>query len=105
MLDLAYQLASAQSMASSFNSNAFNLDRTPIFAIQAVYTGSPVGTLKLQSSNDGTNWDDIAGSTVAVSAAGSQTWNYTGAGFGKVRLVYTATSGTGSLTATGRRRD
>lgn len=89
------------------------------FSYQAVLTGAPVGTLKLQMSNDRgnttnngqaasgsttnagvTNWTDITGSSFAVAAAGNWGWDYTLPGFRWVRLVYTATSGTGSMSVT-----
>ncbi len=78
-------------------------------AIQAVWTGTPEGTLKLQCSVDPTqpqpgitpsltNWEDIADSEYAVAgAAGSYTWNVDAAYFPWVRAVYTNASGTGSL--------
>lgn len=84
------------------------------FSFQTVLTGAPVGTLKLQMSNDvGTitsaadhtglgvvNWTDITGSSFAVAAAGNWGWDYTVPGFRWVRLVYTPTSGTGTISVT-----
>lgn len=95
-------------------SNPVRLDQIYGYAIQAVYTGSPVGTLKLQASSDSparqtqvsnggpdvvTNWTDITDSSEAVSGAGSFMWNVTGCFYNYVRLVYTNASGTGVLTA------
>lgn len=80
------------------------------YCIQAVITGTPTGTLKLQASCDPfkyaqstqpqvpTNWTDIADTSVAVSAAGSTMWNINGAFYTFVRLVYTDGS-SGSSTA------
>lgn len=71
------------------------------FSIQAVYTGTPTGTFKLQGSADPiskntgsptqapTNWTDIAGSSVAVTAAGDYMWNVSDAMYNFVRIVYT----------------
>jgi len=85
------------------------------YCIQAVFTGTPTGTFKLQASNDAfkqvtpstpqvpVNWTDIANSSVDVTAAGDYTWNVIGAFYPFVRLVYTDTSGgtsTAVLTAT-----
>lgn len=83
------------------------------YSIQLVFTGSPVGSFKLQASDDPgmanggqqpqalnvTNWSDVSGSTVAVSAAGNVLYDIANAGYNFVRVVYTATSGTGSLTS------
>ena len=78
------------------------------YAIQAVYTGTPTGTLKLQASADPfkysgtpqapTNWTDIANSSVDITAAGNYMWNVTGSFYNYVRVVYTDTSG-GTSTA------
>ena len=73
------------------------------YSIQAVYTGSPVGTLSLAASNDynpntgvGT-WTAIADSSEAITAAGDGTWNYRGPNYEWVKVIYDATSGTGVL--------
>lgn len=91
------------------------LDQVYGIAIQAVFSGSPVGTVKLQGScdhggsgmpgqppNDAAvvNWNDIKDSSTAVTGAGIVDWNYNGVFYNWIRLVYTATSGTGSLTVT-----
>lgn len=94
-----FHLVVNHSMASSFQSAGQFLDHYTIYSIQAVYTGSPVGTLSLASSNDGVTWDTITGTSTAVSAAGSTMFNVTITGYKWVRLEYVATSGTGTLNA------
>lgn len=79
------------------------------FALQAVYTGTPTGTLKLQAScdegtNDNgagvTNWTDISGATAALAgAAGNSFFNISDVHYKWARLVYTRTGGVGTLTA------
>lgn len=79
-------------------------------AIQAVWTGTPNGTIKLQCSVDPkgitpgesfptlTNPEDIADSSYAITgSAGSFTWNVSEAYFPWIRVVYTNTSSTGTL--------
>lgn len=67
---------------------------------------SPVGTLKLQASNDAalgfptssfvpTTWVDVK--TTAVSGNGSYSISYTNVAYEWLRVVYVATSGTGGL--------
>lgn len=92
-----------QSMTASFQSSPILLDQIYGFSFQAVFTGTPDGIFKLQSSNDDvqlgqtvTNWTDIADSSQAISAAGDITWNFEGCFFKWVRVVYTASSSTGT---------
>lgn len=82
-------------------------------SFQAIYTGSPVGTLIIQGSNDNvplltagganpainvTNWTAIDLATVDISAAGSKMFNLQFMGYLWARAFYTKTSGTGALT-------
>lgn len=94
-----FKLVDAHSMGASFQSIAQALEHYTIYSVQAVYTGSPVGTITLAASNNGTDWDTIAGSSQAISAAGSTMFNVTGAGYLYVRLEYAFTSGSGTVTA------
>jgi hypothetical protein len=89
------------------------LGHIPYFSIQLVFTGPIVGEFKLQASNDTgpneranisdtdtlINWTDVQDSTQAISAAGSHLWSVSDAGYKWVRVVWTATSGTGVLTS------
>lgn len=83
------------------------------YAIQLVFTGTPGGNFKLQASNDEgsinsasstnqdasiTHWTDIADSAVVVAAAGDIMWTVENAGYTWVRVVWTQTSSTGTLT-------
>jgi len=97
-------------MNTTINSPAIQLDQIIGYAIQAVYTGTPTGTLKLQASNDPVklaydvnpqvpiNWTDIADSDFTVTSAGIYTWNVTDVFYTFVRLVYLDSSG-GTSTA------
>jgi hypothetical protein len=99
------------SMGASFNTDAVYLGHIVNFAIQAVFTGTPNGSFKLQCSNDKgdedkgnggwnarnvTNWTDITGSSFAVVAAGDVTWDSQNCGYRWVRVVWTRTASTGS---------
>lgn len=80
-----------------------------LLSIQAVWTGSPVGDFKIQTSDDFytvsqsaliTNWTDYTGSTQAAGgAAGNATWRIADAGDRWYRVVYTSTSGSGTVNA------
>ena len=95
-------LLTSGDMSGNITSDKFPLNQVYGYSIAAIYTGSPVGSLKLQGSNDPdsanvTNWDDIDDSAQAVSGAGIGMWNYNGAFYLWVRVVYTFTSGSGLL--------
>lgn len=107
----------------SFDSTDLSANRTsePVwlghianYSIQLVFTGTPGGNFKLQCSNDEgnpaaakevdrdwevVNWTDVADSAFTVSAAGDVTWDVQNAGYRWVRVVWTQTSSTGTLTS------
>ncbi len=97
-------------MNQNLASPAIQLDNIVGYAVQAVYAGTPTGSLKLQCSNDPilraydvqpetpANWDDIADSSFAVTSAGIYVWNVRDVFYTFVRLVYTDSSG-GASTA------
>lgn len=87
-------------MNANINSPASALENIFGYAIQAVYTGTPTGSLKLQISCDPiqnatpnptlpTNWVDLINSSVNVSAAGAYIWNIPDVNYTWVRVVYT----------------
>lgn len=107
-------LLSGGDMSGSLNSAPLNLEFAFGYAIQCEFTGSPVGTIKLQGSNDSTpdanfqfsnfaptNWTDITGTSTAVTTNGSILFNAASVYYRWVRVVYTVTSGSGSLSVVG----
>lgn len=104
----------ALAMATSFNSRPIWLGHICNYSIQLVFTGSPVGTFKLQLSNDAghpnaqakaeqsadvTHWTDITDSAQSISAAGDHSYQVANAGYTWVRVSWVAISGSGSLTS------
>jgi hypothetical protein len=105
-------------MNTNITSAPYNVQQIYGVAIQAVFTGTPTGTFKLQASadpatsynpagagqagmagsNNPTNWSDIEDSSYTVSAAGNYVWNVFDIMYTYIRLVYTDTSG-GTSTA------
>lgn len=86
---------------ATVTSTAFTVQHTPIVCIQAVWSAgsTPVGTLQLQGSVDGTNYFNV-GSTVAVSGnSGTAQVTDANAGYLFARLLYTRTSGSATLNA------
>lgn len=95
---------SGQSMASSFNGDAVKLKAHKNYSLQIVWTGSAFGKFKLQCSNDAdvnnvSNWSDVKDSVVNISASGDIMYNVENCNYLMFRLVYTATSGTGTASA------
>jgi hypothetical protein len=101
-------------MVSSFNMRPIYLGHIAHYAIQLIFTGSPNGNFKLQVSNDPgspfkagdsakysgvTNWTDMANSSFTITAAGDVMWDVQNAGHLWVRVVWTAVSGSGTLTS------
>lgn len=69
------------------------------FSIQLIWGGTPTGNLKLQASNDGVNWVDIPGTSLALGgSAGSAILNIDDAFYTQFRVVFTWTLGSGTLT-------
>ena len=92
-----YVLLPTTDMSGDINTNIVMLDSIVLLALQAHWTGTPTGILKLQASNDGAIWSDITDSTVNVSGPGDTLYNLSEMGYNRLRLVYTRTSGSGSI--------
>jgi hypothetical protein len=56
-------------------------------------TGSPAGTVKLQGSNDNSNWEDITDMSASVSGAGSDLMEIINPAFRYLRAFYDRSSG------------
>ncbi len=96
-----FQCITAQSMGADVTGTAFTVQHTPIVGIQAVWSAgaTPVGSIQLQGSIDGTNFFNI-GSSVAVSGnTGTAYVTDANAAYLYARLIYTRTSGTATLNA------
>lgn len=84
-------------MSSALESLPQDLSRIDIYSIQAVWTGSPSGTIKIQVSVNGSTFTDLADSEEAISGAGDFLWVVTDVGYDKMKVVYTPSSGSGTL--------
>jgi hypothetical protein len=105
-------LLTAPITAANYTSEGYYIGHIVNYAAQITFTGTPTGSLKLQVSCDignpnapfphsddsVINWVDLAGTTVAISAAGSVLLNIVDAGYSWVRVVYTHTSGASQIT-------
>lgn len=94
-----YQLASAQSVTSAFNSVQLDLGDMVNFAIQVTFSSATInGTLTLEGSLDKETWTTIPSSTQAVTSGAAHMWSVEKAGYRYVRASWAYTSGTGTLT-------
>lgn len=102
------------SMASGFVTDPLYLGHIVNFSIQCVFTGTPGGNFTLECSNDEgqgdkvlnkyssegvVNWTTVADSAFVVAAAGNVTWDVQNVGYRWVRVRWTQTSSTGSVTS------
>lgn len=85
------------SMAGSLSATPVDISEFPCYSVHGIWTGSPVGTISVQGSNDGTNFVEVA-SQATGGSAGQYLLNVEKAGYKFVRVQYTRTSGTGALT-------
>ena len=107
----AHQLVSAQDISTTYTGGAYNVAAGQ-FALEVVFAGSPNGSLAVQESLSGDNWSavpfrDSAGtvaSSLSVTVAGATILRLTDWYAEYVRLVYTATSGSGTMSAWIRER-
>lgn len=97
----------------SQTSNPGILDHAWGYAIQVLITGTATGTVKLQGSCDpgpnanfqaandpqAVNWTDVLNSAQPVTGVGSVAYDVVKTAYPFVRVVYTAASGTGTITA------
>lgn len=95
-----YQWVNGQSMGSNYSSPSQQMTFMINACVQAVYTGSPNGSLKLQVSNDNVNFTDYPNSSVSITQAGSSIWLLENIGFPYIMIIYTSSSGTGTLNVT-----
>lgn len=90
----------ADSMATNLDSPEAIVEVSEVggFCVHAIWTGTPDGTIHIQGSNDGINFVEI-NSQATGGAAGQHLLNVERQHYKFVKVNYTATSSTGSLTA------
>lgn len=77
-----------------------SLGKNTEYSLHCVYTGSPVGTLSISGSNDNSTFTELSGTNISISSAGNTLYNFTNQNYLYYKVLYTKTSGTGSLTVT-----
>jgi len=90
---------------ATVTSSIVNLSTVTGYSIACAYSGSsPTGTLKIQVSNDFTedstaisNWYDLPSSSQSISANGNYVWAISDANYKWLKVLWTKTSGTGTI--------
>lgn len=84
-------------MTTTLTTPSLNINEVSLNGIQCVWNGSsPVGVLSVNVSNDNINWTSMG--TLPVSGnSGSDAFNVQLSAFCWLQVVYTPTSGSGSL--------
>ena len=95
--DILFDGSRSVGMTGDLTSDTQVISEDSLIAIQAVYTGTPVGTLKLQNSLDNSNWCDSPSTETAVNGASTVIWDISHTAIPFWRLIYTFTSSTGIL--------
>lgn len=86
------------SMGATIIGTSKDLGESNGFAAHFIWSGSPVGSVQVEASNDGTNF--IAVNTQATGgSSGQHLYNQELCRWKYVRLSYSRTSGTGTLDA------
>lgn len=91
-------LCTAKSLGASFNDVVGEVFGKP-FKVEMSWTGTVAGTITLEETTGGV-WSKIPDSDVTVNNTSTKSINYTAENvFKNVRIVWTRTSGTGTLDA------
>lgn len=96
-----YLVLSAGDMSGSLTTLATNISSSDNIGYQVDFTGVPNGTFSVEGTINGTTWQGLTltpAAPVAAGAAGGFVVNLNQVPYEQIRLVYTRTSGTGSLT-------
>ena len=99
-LSLTSMISSGDMSQASISSSALDIREAHHVAVQAVWTGSsPVGTLSVQGSIDGSTYTEVQSASAVSGNSGSLLINLSNVAYSNLKLVYTKTSGTGTINA------
>lgn len=90
------------SVATNHTSAIIDVKEALSMAVQTSWSGSsPLGTLVIQGSCDGTVFTTLSGGSVSITgSSGSNLLNVVEKGITHIQAVYTTTSGTGTVLVT-----
>lgn len=93
-------------LAQSVTSDAKWLGHIANYSIQLIVSGgtAPTGSFTLEASNDATdnaanvsNWATVSSSSIGITDNGTVFWNVSDCGYKWVRVRYTRSSGSGTI--------
>lgn len=95
----SFPVVTAGDMSGSITSAVTNVSYTDNVGYHCVWTGTPTGTITVEATIDGTNWDSLTLSpTISLTGSASSTLiSLNQLPYESVRLKYNRTSGTGTL--------
>lgn len=95
-------IISAGDMSGNINSSVVDVTHVDNAGLQVVWSASsPVGSLQVQGTIDGTNFFDLLPSPLSISTATGNVYvQIAQICFASLKVVYTFTSGTGTLNVT-----
>lgn len=97
---ISIALISAANAAVNQTSVPLRLNDLTTYSIQVDFSsGTLGGTLALEVSNNGSTWSALTGSSQVVASGVSHLWTVQGAGYDYVRVTWTASAGTGTLSS------
>jgi hypothetical protein len=100
-IQLPYKLVNAGDMSANITSGVTDITYRSSVGIQLNFTGTPTGTFGVEASVDGVTFEPLtfSSSITAAGAAGRHLIALENVPFSKVRITYTASSGSGALDA------
>lgn len=94
------EVFSAASASTSIDSVGFFLGDLNTYSVHITFSSSTLnGTLYLQASNDNSDWPNISESQQSIVSGTSHLYSVQNAAYKYVRVSWTRTSGTGTITA------
>lgn len=93
-------LISAANAGANYTSTQLDLGDIFNLSIQVTFSSNTLnGSLNLEGSNDNSSYTTITGSTQAITSGASHMWGITNATYRYIRVVWTQSSGTGTLSS------
>jgi hypothetical protein len=97
---LTAQLISAADASVNKTSSPYDKGDLTSFSVQFTFSSATLnGTASLECSNNNNDWIQVTGSSVAVASGAVTMINVINGAYRWVRAVWTASSGTGTVTA------